>query len=398
MAALVPRHFPVSGASISRRGRDDDAPPPVLSIRLHRVRLDGSAPFRSAREVIVHREVIIVEATDADGNVGWGECPAMPSPGYTAEYLEGCWGVLCEVLVPLVIAEPAEALERLARVPGNQMARHSLIGALVDLDLRARGVSLASALATAGGSAAAERVESTAVIGITDSLSQLEEAVGRAVETGHRSVKLKIDPRHDVEPVRATTRNWPDVTLAVDANGSYPDADTAVEALRRVESSASGLAYVEQPLGADDLVGSAIVARRVGSPVALDESVGSSGAAVTALSLGAMGALNVKPARVGGVLEAIVIADTVAAEGIPVFCGGMLESGIGRAAALAFAAQPCCSLPTDLGPSSRYHERDLTSPLELVDGHLAVPKGPGIGVVPDRAVLEASTTRSWSFP
>lgn len=387
-----------------------------LTVRLHRVRLERAhfdrayfdrayfdavgrdeAPIlRSAREAITDREVIIVEIVDAAGHRGWGECSALPRPGYTAEYLDGCWALLRDLLVPAVVADPIGALAYLSGFTGHPMARSALVGALIDLDLRAQGRSLTAVLADGGPTAT--RVSSNAVIGIHDAPGDLETAVHRALAAGHRSIKLKIDPLHDVAAVRTVRRQWPDLPLAVDANGSYPDADAAVAALTRLEAVAGDLAYVEQPLAGDDLVGTALVARRVPTPIALDESVGSLGEAVTAVSLGALGVLNCKPARVGGPLAAIAIARVMAEEGIGVFCGGMVESGIGRAAALAFAAQDVCPLPTDLGPSARYHREDLTPPFELLDGTITVPTGPGIGVAPDLDVLAAHTLESWQFP
>lgn len=370
--------------------------PVALTVTLHRIRLEAAMSLRSARETIAGREVILVEVVDAAGGVGWGECSALPRPGYTSEYLDGCWALLRDVLVPSVVEDPHAALEHLAAVPGHPMARSALVGALVDLDLRAQGRSLASALAE--GAPTAARVPSNAVIGIHDDLGALEASVDRALAAGHRSVKLKIDPSHDAVPLRALRRGWPDLALSVDANGSYPDADAAVKAIAGLERVAGPLGYVEQPLAADDLVGTAIVARRSATPIALDESVTTIGEAVTAVSLGAVGALDLKPARVGGPLEAMAIGRIMAAEGIPVFCGGMVESGIGRAAALAFAAQPVCTLPADLGPSARYHRRDVTTPFELVDGSIEIPDGAGLGVEPDPEVLAEVSIDRWRYP
>src|SRR5690606_6575565 len=155
----------------------------------------------------------------------WGECPALPRPGYTAEYLAGSWAVLRDVLVGVVLDDPVSALATLTRVPGHQMARGALVGALVDLDLRAAGRSLVAALA--GGEPTAPTVRSRAVIGIHDTDAGLEAAVAAALEVGPRSIKLKIGPPHDVEAVRTVRRGWPELPLAVDANGSYPDAGAA---------------------------------------------------------------------------------------------------------------------------------------------------------------------------
>lgn len=380
----------VQGERQTVSGPSADRP---LGIELWRVVLPGTTGLRSARETITDRESIIVAAVDGEGNRGWGECPALPRPGYTPEYLQGAWTILRDVLVPAVVATPHAALEILDAVPGHQMARAGLVGALIDLDQRVAGRSLARALA--GDGPVAARVESNAVIGIHDDDDGLRLAVDSARRAGHRSVTLKVDPAGALRAVRVVREAWPDLALSIDANGSFPDADTAVRVLGELERDVGPLAYIEQPLGADDLVGSAIVARHLESPIALDESVGSVDDAVTALSLGAMDVLNVKPARLGGPVGALAAARVVVAAGGRVFCGGMVETGVGRAGALAVAAQPECTLPTDLGPSSRYHRRDLTAPFELSDGTLEVPDGAGIGVEPDRDALGAFTIDVW---
>lgn len=383
---------PLTVVSTSSDGRLPD-PVGSLSVQLHRILLEGVGALRSTRERIDDRETIVVEVVDPEGRSGWGECPALPRPGYSAEYLEGCWTALRSVFVPMVTADPVGAPAALSSGPGHEMARGALIGALADLSLRSAGRSLAAALADDTGPAT--RVVSNAVVGIHDDPGELESAVDRALRAGHRGVKLKIDPAHGVDAVRTVRRVWPELDLSIDANGSYPDAEAALAELGRIERIAGTLGYVEQPLAADDLVGSAIVARRLTTPVALDESLTTVGSAATALALGALGAANVKPSRVGGPFAALSIARLLVDAGVEVFCGGMVESGIGRATALAFAAQRECTLPTDLGPSSRYHRRDVTRPFELDDGMLEVPTGPGIGVAPDRGVLAEATVERW---
>lgn len=365
-----------------------------LRVELRRVRLPAVAPFRASHGTTEDRELIVIRVTDPEGRVGWGECAALARPTYTSEYLAGCWLVLTETLVPLVLAEPADAVRALGAVAGHPMAKAALVGAMIDYDLRDRGRSLAAALAD--GAPVRDRVPSNAVIGLHDDLDELVASVAAALDAGHATVKLKIDPAHDVQSVRSVHREWPELSLAVDANGSYANADVALDALRAVVAAAGDqLAYVEQPLPADDLVGSAVLSRQLGVDIALDESVASLGDACSALALGAMRALNVKPARVGGPLAAMAVAQVVASEGHTVFCGGMLESGIGRAASLAFAAQPVCTGPTDLGPSARYHQVDLTPPFVLEDGCLSVPAGLGIGVEPDPTTLDDCTVAVW---
>lgn len=367
----------------------------TLRVELRWVRLEPVHPHRAAHGTTDERDVIVIEVVDVEGRVGWGECSALAHPTYTSEYLGGCWQLLVDELIPTLLeSRPDEVALGLQRVAGHPMAKAGLVTALLDLDLRSRGTSLASALGD--GDSGRPMVECTAVIGLQDDVDSVIARVAEAVGAGFTSVKLKIAPGNDVAPVHAVRRIWPDLTLAVDANGSYPDTDSAAERLvGHLDVAGLGLAYVEQPLPADDLVGTAVLARRLGVPIALDESVESLGDACTALALGAMSMVNVKPARVGGPIAAVAIAQVVSEQGAGVFCGGMLESGIGRASALAFAAQPFCTGPTDLGPSSSYFLRDLTEPFELVNGSLTVPSGPGIGVVPDAAMLESATIKQW---
>lgn len=368
---------------------------PGLHFELRRVRLEPVRAVRAAHGDATRHEVLVLRVADGTGHVGWGECAALELPGYSSEYLAGCWHVLTTVLIPIVASSDGDIHRTLGRVAGHQMAKSTVIGALIDLDLRSRGRSLTDALSDGG--TTRRTVPSTAVLGIMDDLDALMVQVDDRVAAGHGSLKLKIRPGWDEAPVRAVRSAWPDVALAVDANGAYPNADVADDALRTVVAAGGdALSYVEQPLAAEDLVGTAVLARRLDVPVALDESVGSIGEACTALALGAMGMLNVKPARVGGPIAAMAVAQVAAEEGKPVFCGGMFESGIGRSAALAFAAQAVCTGPTDLGPSSRYVSEDLTTEFTLERGCLTVPDGLGIGVEPDLSTLERCTVDRWT--
>ncbi|HEY2812554.1 MAG TPA: o-succinylbenzoate synthase, partial [Acidimicrobiales bacterium] len=214
------------------------------------------------------------------------------------------------------------------------------------------------------------------------------DSVGRYVGEGYRRVKLKIEPGHDVDPVRATRERFPDTMLQVDANAAYTLGDAQqLEKLDRFE-----LALIEQPLSPDDLLGHAALARQIRTPICLDESIESAQQAADAIALGACAVINVKPGRVGGYLEARRVHDVCFARDVPVWCGGMYESGIGRAANLALAALPGFTLPGDISASSRYYERDLTEPFVLEDGCIRVPASPGIGVTPILEVLDAVTT------
>jgi O-succinylbenzoate synthase len=360
----------------------------IERVELRRVALPLVTPFRTATVDLTEREVLLVRVW-ADGVEGWGECGALPEPGYTSEYVEGAHAVLREYLVPHVLAAGAVDAESLvsvlAPVHGHPMAKAALELAVLDTTLRAAGVSLAARL---GGTR--HRVECGVSVGRFPVPELLEQVAGYVAD-GYRRVKLKILPGHDVEPVRAVRSAFPDLALWVDANGSYAPDD--VDQLRALDEF--GLGLLEQPLPDDDLLGNAAVARDITTPVCLDESITTARAAELAIELGACSIVNVKAARVGGVLEATRVHDICRAREVAVWCGGMLDTGIGRAANLAVASLPGFTLPADLSASERYFTRDLiTEPFTLApDGTMAVPGGPGLGIEVELDFLD-SVTRS----
>lgn len=317
--------------------------------------------------------MVLVRVDDGDDAVGWGECSALARPTYSAEYTDAAWAVLAD---HLVAGQP---------VVGHPMATAALLGAQQDLALRRQGRSLVDRVASRLG-----RPESavawTAVVGRHATVAELLAEVADRVSAGAVMVKLKVTPDPaDLDGVREVRTTWPGLAVAVDGNGSLDvRAVTSLDAL--------GLAYIEQPAPHDDLVASARLAQRCDTPIALDESVTSAAVVATAAALGAASVVNVKAARLGGVTAAI---DTIAAAtdaGWGVFVGGMLETGVGRAAALALAVSSSCTGPTDLGPSTQYFARDLTEPIGTdAEGRVVVPTGPGIGVVPLDAVLDEVT-------
>jgi O-succinylbenzoate synthase len=224
-----------------------------------------------------------------------------------------------------------------------------------------------------------------------DSIPELLDAVEGYIAEGYVRIKLKIEPGWDVEPVRAVRERFgDDLLLQVDANAAY----TLVDAQQLAKLDDFGLLLLEQPLANDDMVQHAQLAKLLRTPICLDESIESAADAAAAISLGACSVINIKPARVGGYLEARRIHDIARAHGIPVWCGGMLETGIGRAANVALAALPGFTLPGDTSGSSRYFATDITEPFVLTDGHLDVPTGPGLGTEPLADVLDEVTTSS----
>jgi o-succinylbenzoate synthase len=361
------------------------------AFELRRVVLPLVTPFRTAHGTERERAALLVRAcaaTVASGVEGWGECVAMSSPGYSDEHVGGATDVIRRRLAPMLLAGPgsvvaADVAERVSSVVGHPMAKAAVEAAVLDAELRDAGTNLADHLG-----AVRRRVPAGVAVGLQDTVEGVVEAVTAYLEAGYVRVKLKIAPGFDVEPVRAVREAFPDVALQVDANGAYRLAD----ADRLAELDAFDLVLIEQPLPAADLDGHAALARRLRTPICLDESIGSAADAHAAIGAGACAVVCVKPGRVGGLFEAVRVHDVCVAAGIPVWCGGMLETGIGRAANVALAGLPGFTLPGDLSASDRYFARDLTPPFVLDDGHLAVPDGPGIGVEPSPEALRDLTT------
>jgi o-succinylbenzoate synthase len=360
----------------------------VRSIELRLVAMPLVRPFRTSFGVCTEK-VCILARVETDDAAGWGECVADVRPEYSEEWNDGAWIVLRDLLGPALMAEDTDSEHVEAAfsfVRGHPMAKATLVNALIDAELRAEGRSLAEMLG-----ATRDRVECGVSVGIAGSTEELLAQVDGYLAEGYRRIKLKIEPGTDVERVRAIREAHPDVLLSVDANAAYTLGD--LEVFRALD--AFGLLMVEQPLHQDDLWEHAELQREISTDVCLDESIRSAADARAAIELGSCRIVNVKQGRVGGLLEARRVHDAAAERSVPVWCGGMLETGIGRATNLALAAMPNFRLPGDTSASRRYFHEDLTEPFELApDGTMAVPSGPGIGVDPDPAVLESVTRRT----
>jgi O-succinylbenzoate synthase len=343
----------------------------LAEVELRRVRMPLVTPFRTSFGTQSSRDVLLVKVVTPDGE-GWGECVALEEPVYSSEYVEGAHHVLRTHLLP-----------RLLDAPDVTAAKAAVEAAVLDAELRACGISLARHL---GG--VRDAVDSGVSIGIMASAGALLDAIEGYLAAGYRRVKLKIEPGWDVDLVTQVRRQFADIPLWVDANAAYSLADA--DHLARLDEL--GLQLIEQPLPEDDLAGHAELARRITTPICLDESITSADSAAEAVGRGACGIVNVKAGRVGGYLEALRIHDVCAAQSVPVWCGGMLETGIGRAANVALATLPNFTLPGDISASDRYYATDLTEPFVLHDGRLHVPDGPGIGVAPLPDVLSQLTT------
>lgn len=352
-------------------------------IELRRIHLPLAETFRAGHGARTHRDAVIVQALVADGPSGWAECVAEPDPSYWPEYTESAWHVMQHHLVPrLLVGRP------LREVRGHQMAKAALETAALDAGLRAEGRSVASFLGATRG-----EVPTGIALGMTESVEDLADAATWWRARGHKAFKLKVQPGWDLRPVRAVRGAVGlDTELTVDANGTFDSEEPEhMVTLEQMAGLPSGLAAIEQPFAPDDLRGHARLARRIDVPVCLDESIGSVADVQTAVQLGACQAVSLKAGRVGGLLETRRIHELCRDEGVALRCGGMLETGLGRAVNLAVAGLPGCTLPPDLGPSSRYFEKDITAPFEHEDGMMAVPDGPGLGTEPLPEVLEEVT-------
>lgn len=353
------------------------------AVELVRVRMRLRRPFAASHGTVRERDVLLVRAV-LDGVEGWGECAALPEPTYSAEYVDGAHDVLRRFLGPAALAArvdgPDGVAAALGHVAGHRMAKAALEAAVLDAWLRARGTSLAAHLG-----ATASRVPAGVAVGLDD---PVPEAVAAAA-LGYRRVKVKIEPGRDLGVVAALRAALGDgFPLQVDANGAYTPGDS--DALAALDEF--GLLLVEQPFAPDRLRDHAALAARLRTPVCLDESLGSAAAAADALDLGACSVVNLKPGRVGGVLEARRVHDACVERGSGLWVGGMLETGVGRAVNVALAALPGVTLPGDVSASDRYWDDDLTEPFVLgADGTIPVPAGPGIGVAPRPERLRAVT-------
>jgi O-succinylbenzoate synthase len=362
----------------------------LRGLELRRIALDLVTPFRTSFGTEQHRDILLVHVTTDDGE-GWGECVAMAEPAYSAEFVDAAELVIRDHLWPTLVAggelEATDVATRLERHRGHPMSKAALEAAILDAQLRATGTSLHAYF---GGDR--DLIPSGVSVGIFDSLDELLAQVQGYLDDGYARIKLKIEPGWDVEPVRLVRDLiGAEMGLQVDANTAYRRTDT--EHLRRLDPY--DLLLIEQPLPEDDILGHARLAAAIDTPVCLDESIVSLRTAADAIELGAAEIINIKPGRVGGYLEARRIHDLCVNRGVPVWCGGMVETGIGRAANAALAALPGFTLPGDISASTRFYHRDIVlEPITVDDGHVRVPTGPGMGFELDDEFLDGITVSS----
>ncbi len=365
----------------------------IDSIGLYHLSMPLVSPFETSFGRQDMRDCLLVEVK-SEGLSGWGECPVDPNPGYSYETTVTAWHVLRDFLCPALLAsrvDGPQGYRRLVKgIRGHPMARSALEMALWDLTGKRQGRSLQALL---GG--VLKRVAVGVSVGLQPDPEALVDTVGGYLSQGYRRVKLKIKPGRDVSEVEAVRRAFPELQLQVDANSAY-DLESA-GALLPLDDF--GLLLIEQPLQEDDLWDHQQLQKQLRTPICLDESIIHPRAARQALEMDACRVINIKQARVGGLLNALEIHDLCRERGVPVWCGGMLETGIGRAANLALASLPNFTLPGDISATDRYYRRDITRErfsLNL-DSTVDVPGAPGLGIDVDRASLAEFTLSKIDF-
>lgn len=368
---------------------NDLQPVRVRGFELRVIGLPLVSPFRTSFGTQVDRRILLVRAITDQGD-GWGECVSGDDPLYSSEYVESSHHVMVHHLMPHLLPTDGTSLHAtdvarlLEPIKEHRMAKGAIEAAVLDAQLRANNVSLPTALGSVR-----DRVPSGVSVGIHPTIDSLVSAVGGYLDEGYARIKLKIEPGWDIEPVRVIRETFGDnVPLQVDANTAYTRDDGPL--LSQLDRF--GLILIEQPLPEDDVTGHAIIAKQVNTPICLDESIVSTRAAIDAIERGACSIINIKAGRVGGYLEAVAVHDACRERGIPVWCGGMLETGIGRAMNLALAALPNFTITGDVSASERFWKRDIVlDPITLDDGHVSLRNGPGIGVDLDHPFIDSVT-------
>jgi O-succinylbenzoate synthase len=350
----------------------------VERVDLYLVRLPLMRPFTTSSHTKDHLDHIIIRLRSADGGEGWGECASPSDPYYCPETTETCWHIIRDFLAPALLGQRWEHAEQVgslwAKVRGNNFAKAGIEMACWDLEARDRGVSVARLL---GGDEARPFIDSGVSLGIEATPAKLLEVVDEYVAQGYKRIKMKIGPGHDVEYVAAVRAKYPELPLMADANSVYTLADAPI--LRELDRF--NLMMIEQPLGDDDIIDHATLQRELRTPICLDESIHSVDDCRKALDLDAGRIINIKVSRLGGLAEARRVHDLCRARGIPVWCGGMHEFGVGRAANIAINSLPGFILPGDVSGSDKAYKEDIVEPpIRAHEGRLPVPLDrPGLG-------------------
>jgi o-succinylbenzoate synthase len=358
---------------------------PLKKIILHRLSMRMIFPFSTSFGTMQDKEFFIVEAVDKDGNRGFGESVSFPIPWYTEETVKSNKDIIVDFLIPILrenpITHPDEVFPLFGRLRGNNMAKAAIEGAVWDLYAKRQGISLAKAL---GGEK--KEIDVGISIGLQPTIEELIEKISGSLAQGYKRIKLKIKPGHDVDMLRKVREAFPDTPIMADANSAYTLED--IELLKQLDEL--DLLMIEQPLQHNDIIDHAKLQKEIKTPICLDESIHSLYDAQKAIELGSCKIINIKVGRVGGLSESVKIHDYCKEHGIPVWCGGMLEAGVGRAHNVAITTLSNFILPGDTAGSSHYWEKDIIKPEVVVeDGVIKVPAAPGIGYEIDEKALEA---------
>ncbi len=362
----------------------------IASVELIEIRLPLVHFFETSFGRTTERRMVLVRVLDSDGAQGWGECTAGEGPFYSEEWTETAWASLKTFLAPMVLGREveraADVFELMKHVRGHRMAKAALETACWDLEAKRAGIPLWRHL---GG--VQTEIPCGVSIGIQESTEELFEKIEREVEAGYQRVKLKIKPGWDARVLEKVRARFPNIRLMADANSAYRLADAAL--LRTLDEF--DLMMIEQPLAHDDILDHAELQTQLCTPICLDESIRTPDDARHAIELKACGVINLKLGRVGGHTEAQRVERVCRESSVPVWCGGMLESGIGRAHNIALATLKGFTLPGDVSASSRYWSEDIIAPAVTVTPHgtIIAPDAPGIGFEVNRARIDAVSAR-----
>lgn len=360
---------------------------------LHRLKMRMKDPFSTSFGTMQDKEFYIIEAVDSVGNRGYGESVAFPIPWYTEETVKTNRHVMEDFLIPMLreheITHPDEVFPLFSKLRGNNMAKAAIEGAIWDLYAKREGVSLAKAL---GGDKT--EIDVGISIGIQPTMKELIEKIEGFLDEGYKRIKLKIKPGHDVDFLREVRKHFPDTPIMADANSAYTLDD--IPLLQQLDDL--NLLMIEQPLQHHDIIDHARLQAKLTTPICLDESIHSYYDAEKAIELGSCKVINIKVGRVGGLREAKRIHDLCAENNIPVWCGGMLEAGVGRAHNIAITTLSNFVLPGDTAGSSRYWDKDIITPEVVAEnGVIQVPTTPGIGYAIDYDILEKFRVEKLEF-
>ncbi|KAB2338043.1 o-succinylbenzoate synthase [Cytobacillus depressus] len=366
----------------------------IEKIVLRKMKMQLKKPFHVSFGIIKEKKFIVAEVHTKDF-IGYGDCSALPFPFYNEETTSTAWHILDEFLIPLIlskdeISHPEEVNSLFSPIRRNQMAKSALDCAIWDLYAKEQNISLSKAL---GGTK--EKIETGISIGIQDSIDDLLHVIDKYMNEGYRRIKLKIKPGKDIKYLEAVREHFGDIMLMADANSAYTLKD--IDLFKEMDKF--NLLMIEQPLSHDDIVDHAKLQAVVDTRICLDESIHSIEDARKAIELGSMKTINIKVARVGGLTETKKIHDLCQLNGIPVWCGGMLDTGIARAHNIAVASLPNYQFPGDIPASNRYWDNDFVSPQVIIDQNslVQVPNTAGIGFEPALELYDKYTIEKKEF-